>query len=183
LQELDDDLEWKVLYVGSAHDSHQDQVLDEILVGPVPVGMNKFVLQADPPDINKIPEDQLLGVTVVLVTCSYKEREFIRVGYYVNNEYTDPAYQQAIKEQGEKEGEEGEAPAPPALPPVKDMNHNLIQRHILADKPRVTKFPIPWGNESEEEERPHQEEETMMMKEDVEGTPSTTATSSMDVES
>ncbi len=32
------DLEWKVLYVGSAHDSTKDQVLDEILVGPVPVG-------------------------------------------------------------------------------------------------------------------------------------------------
>eukprot|EP00957_Ditylum_brightwellii_P104195 7936134-Ditylum_brightwellii.AAC.1 len=31
LQELTDDLEWKVLYVGSAESSEHDQVLDEIL--------------------------------------------------------------------------------------------------------------------------------------------------------
>jgi hypothetical protein len=27
--------------------------------------------------------------TVLLLTCSYNEVEFIRVGYYVNNEYAD----------------------------------------------------------------------------------------------
>jgi histone chaperone ASF1 len=26
----------------------------------------------------------------VLLTCSYKEHEFVRVGYFVNNDYTDP---------------------------------------------------------------------------------------------
>ena len=26
----------------------------------------------------------------MLLTCSYKSQEFIRVGYYVNNEYADP---------------------------------------------------------------------------------------------
>ena len=31
-----------------------------------------------------------MGVTVVLLTCAYKGNEFARVGYYVNNEYTDP---------------------------------------------------------------------------------------------
>ena len=31
-----------------------------------------------------------VGVTVVLLTCSYRTKEFIRVGYYVNNEYNDP---------------------------------------------------------------------------------------------
>lgn len=39
------DLEWKVLYVSSAEDAEQDQVLEEVMVGPVPVGVNKFVLQ------------------------------------------------------------------------------------------------------------------------------------------
>lgn len=123
------DLEWKIIYVGSAHDSHQDQVLDEVLVGPVPVGLNKFVLQADAPSIDKIPHDEVLGVTVVLVTCSYKEREFIRVGYYVNNELP--------MVEGQEE--------PPAFEPSK---LNQVQRQILADKPRVTKFPIPWGTET-----------------------------------
>ena len=32
----------------------------------------------------------MLGVTVVLLTCSYRDNEFVRIGYYVNNEYNDP---------------------------------------------------------------------------------------------
>lgn len=27
---------------------------------------------------------------MVLLTCSYRDKEFVRIGYYVNNEYTDP---------------------------------------------------------------------------------------------
>lgn len=33
------------MYVGSAEDETYDQVLDCIMVGPVPVGINKFVFQ------------------------------------------------------------------------------------------------------------------------------------------
>ena len=39
------DLEWKITYVGSAENETHDQVLEEILVGPIPVGTNKFVFQ------------------------------------------------------------------------------------------------------------------------------------------
>jgi histone chaperone ASF1 len=49
-----------------------------------------FCFKACPPDPNRIPREDAVGVTVVLLTCSYKNREFIRVGYYVNNEYMDP---------------------------------------------------------------------------------------------
>ena len=27
---------------------------------------------------------------MALITCTYRGQEFIRIGYYVNNEYTDP---------------------------------------------------------------------------------------------
>jgi len=47
-------------------------------------------LQADPPDVQKIPIVDALGVTVVLLTCSYRQQEFVRVGYFINNEYTEP---------------------------------------------------------------------------------------------
>jgi hypothetical protein len=63
------------------------QVLEEVMVGPIPIGLSKFVLQADSPDSSRIPQSDLIGVTVVLITCSYREREFVRIGYYVNNEY------------------------------------------------------------------------------------------------
>ena len=131
------------MYVGSAQDASRDQCLDEILVGPVPVGVNKFVLQADAPDPSKLAPEDLLGVTVVLVTCSYKDREFVRVGYYVNNEYHDP--------NAPPTNPDGE---PPQLPNPIPIEH--IQRQILADKPRVTKFPIPWGEQGEDKIHPPQ---------------------------
>jgi len=124
-RELQEDLEWKVIYVGSAESEAYDQILDSILLGPIKPGINKFVFQVDPPDAPKIPKEDLLEVTVILLTCSYKNREFIRVGYYVNNEYADP-----------------ELRLNP--PPVPDITK--IQRNILAASPRVTRFQIPWDD-------------------------------------
>ena len=39
--------------------------------------------------MSKIPANDLIGVTVVLLTCSYFDKEFVRVGYYVNSDYMD----------------------------------------------------------------------------------------------
>ena len=120
------DLEWKITYVGSAEDEKYDQVLDSVMVGPVTTGSYRFVFQADPPDAAAFPVSDLLGVTVVLLTCSYSGNEFIRVGYYVNNAYVDEELQLD----------------PPPVPQL-----NKIQRNILADKPRVTRFNIDWTGE------------------------------------
>lgn len=139
--------------MGSAEDESRDQILEEVLVGPVPVGTNKFVfqvrllpspcsfdilywfvltvvvlagtiVQSDPPNPALIPDEDKVGVTVVLVTCSYRSREFVRVGYYVNNDYADPFLLEN----------------PPA-----QVDITKLQRNILADKPRVTRFPIDWS--------------------------------------
>ncbi|KAI1397059.1 histone deposition protein Asf1 [Hypoxylon fuscum] len=127
LEQLEKDLEWKLTYVGSATSDQYDQELDSLLVGPIPVGVNKFIFEADAPKTNRIPDADILGVTVVLLTCSYDGREFVRVGYYVNNEY---------------ETEELNAD-PPAKPIVEK-----IRRNVLADKPRVTRFAIKWDSEA-----------------------------------
>ena len=158
-------MEWKVLYVGSAQDASRDQILDAILVGPVPVGVNKFVLQADAPDPNKLAPEDLLGVTVVLVTCSYKEREFVRVGYYVNNEYHDPN----APPPPPPPTDGSEPPPPPPIPHPVPPEH--IQRQILADKPRVTKFPISWGDEPTQTSQPHSPAGHAMMNEAVSAAP------------
>jgi len=131
LDKIDEDLEWKVVYVGSAESASCDQVLDEILVGPVPVGQNKFILEAGPPNRCSIPDSDILGVTVVLVTCSYREQEFARVGYYINNEY--------VPFEGYSEEEHG--------PPPQPLDLSKVVRTILAEKPRVTRFPINWSPE------------------------------------
>jgi histone chaperone ASF1 len=137
LAPLADDLDWKVTYVGSAEDSSMDQILDEVCVGPIPLGVNKFVLQADAPDVSRIPGADILGVTVVLVTCSYREAEFCRVGYYVYNEY---------------DGQEIDPETNEPLPIVGPIDVSRVTRQILADKPRVTRFPIDWGSGVEEQQ-------------------------------
>jgi len=126
------ELEWKLIYVGSADNEKLDQELDSVLVGPIAVGRNKFVFQAPPPDPTSIPEKDLLEVTVILLTCSYLDQEFIRVGYYVNNDY-GPNVQ--LMNEFNTMKEEGQEPR---------VALSELHRHILADKPRVTRFQIHW---------------------------------------
>ncbi|SPJ82386.1 probable ASF1 - anti-silencing protein [Fusarium torulosum] len=127
LEPLEKDLEWKLTYVGSATSDQYDQELDSLLVGPIPVGVNKFVFSADAPNISRIPDAEIIGVTVILLTCAYDGREFIRVGYYVNNEYDS----------------EELAAEPPAKPIIE-----RVKRNVLAEKPRVTRFAIKWDSEA-----------------------------------
>ena len=42
------------MYVGSADSTDYDQVLNEVLVGPVPVGMNRFVLEVGVRDAHAV---------------------------------------------------------------------------------------------------------------------------------
>lgn len=125
LEELQDDLEFKIIYVGSAETYEFDQVLDQIVVDAVPQGQFKFMFQADPPDIAKIPADDAVGVTVVLITASYREQEFVRVGYYVTNEYED----MELREN-----------------PPNEPQFTKLVRAIAAQEPRVTKFKINWDS-------------------------------------
>ena len=149
IEDLPEDLEWKIIYVGSAESEEFDQILDTVYVGPVPEGRHKFVFTADPPNPHKIPVSDVVGVTVILITCAYRGQvsfsiikfskiltfylttfpsffqEFIRVGYYVSNEYNDPELQETPPEQ-------------PAF--------DKLTRNILASNPRVTKFKINWDN-------------------------------------
>jgi len=103
--------------------AEHDQELDSLYVGPIPIGVNKFIFEADPPNLARLPSSEILGVTVILLTRSYDEREFVRVGYYVNNEY---------------DSEELNAD-PPAKPIIE-----RVRRNVLAEKPRVTRFAIKW---------------------------------------
>ncbi|PWN26182.1 histone chaperone ASF1 [Jaminaea rosea] len=120
---LSEDLEWKLIYVGSAEDEKYDQELDNCLVGPVPTGTNSFEFEAAAPGADKIPAEDLLGVTVILLTGSYRDQEFIRVGYYVNNEY------ETLEEREN--------------PPEK-VDLTRVRREVLVSKPRVTRFNIKW---------------------------------------
>ena len=77
--------------------------------------------------MSRIPEYDIVGVTGILLTCSYNNQEFFRVGYYVNNYYEE----QELNEN------------PPLKPDI-----DRLTRHILVEKPRVTKFQIQWEDEA-----------------------------------
>ena len=114
IEDLPEDLEWKIIYVGSAESEEFDQVLDtgKPPYQPPTQVMNKLIswyfsvrgsssrgkahvrisgivkswrwfnfgesMKANPPNPEKIPEADLVGVTVVLLTCSYRSAGWSR---------------------------------------------------------------------------------------------------------
>ncbi|EGF82969.1 hypothetical protein BATDEDRAFT_8712, partial [Batrachochytrium dendrobatidis JAM81] len=128
VSEVKEDLEFKVIYVGSAQTQEFDQILESVMVGPVPVGVSKFVLEAPAPNPDKIPRTDALGVTVLFLSVLYMGREFVRVGYYVNNSVMDESLVELYD---------------PENPPT-TIDFNVLKRSILAEKPKVTRFQIKW---------------------------------------
>ncbi|KAM3872760.1 histone chaperone asf1b-B-like [Diretmus argenteus] len=122
MEDFPDDLEWKIIYVGSSISEEYDQTLDTIVVGPVPAGRHMLVFQADAPNTDLIPESDAVGNTVVLITCTYRGQKFIHIGFFVNIEYTEPELREN--------------------PPI-EPDYTQLQRNILAN-PLVSRFPINW---------------------------------------
>ena len=85
------------------------------------------ITQAAAPTLAQIPAQDLIGVTVVLLTASYREQEFVRIGYYVHTEYDTEEL---------RDLPESDRPNPPIV--------EKLARSVLADKPRVTRFNIKW---------------------------------------
>lgn len=68
--------------------------------------------------MSKIPVQDAVGVTVVLLTCCYRNQEFVRVGYFINNEYTDAELQE-------------NPPATPQFDKVLNDCVVLIKQHLI----------------------------------------------------
>ncbi|WVR07191.1 histone chaperone ASF1 [Kwoniella sp. DSM 27419] len=125
---LQEDLDWRLIYVGSAQSEDFDQELDNCSVGPIPAGVNAFDFEAPAPQHHLLPStasEEILGVTVIIITASYREKEFVRVGYYVNTSYEEPEWQEN----------------PPAT-----VQWDKLYRNVLIEKPKVTRFQNPWDS-------------------------------------
>jgi len=97
-----------------------------------------LLLQTASPDPTKIPKEDLLGVTVVLISCSYANQEFIRVGYYVSTGLPGA-------EESAETDPEAAAAAAAAAADAASQSPNTLERVIMADSPRVTRFLINWA--------------------------------------
>ncbi|CAI5449201.1 unnamed protein product [Caenorhabditis angaria] len=164
---LPKDLEWELVYVRSGTSSEYDQVLDSALVGPVPEGRHKFVFDEPCPNVAKIPTEDIVGVSVLLLRCKYNEQEFINLGWFVSNEYVD----EELKEN------------PPAQPLVDKVFYYCAQkirkncskkfldslcnllfyliRKVEIDDLRVTTHSIKWTEEEAADEFPEANESVM----------------------
>jgi len=72
---------------------------------------------------------------VLLLSCAYREQEFITIGYYVSVAYDTPEMQET----------------PPATPQL-----DKLVRNILHTEPRVTRFSIKWTDDQPDEMPPPQ---------------------------
>ena len=84
---------------------------------------------------------------MVLVTCSYHEQEFVRVGYFVHNDYEDPE----LKENPPEVTTQAKPETFSKFEIIyffcfQEPDVAKIHRNIMAEEPRVTRFRINWGD-------------------------------------
>ena len=104
---------------------HNEDGLILVAVGPIPAGINAFDFTAPAPAHNLLPSiepDEILGVTVIIITASYRDKEFVRVGYYLNTYYEEEEY----------------AENPPSV-----VEWEKLSRNVLIEKPKVTRYVSP----------------------------------------
>ena len=127
LSELKNEIEWKMIYITSDNQKN-DQILNEIEIDPPKqLGQMRFEFTGDAPKIEKIPENDVIGVAAILLCCSYNEQEFFRCGYYLNITY---------------DNEEMNINMPEKI----DVSH--LMRNLLAEKPRIVRYEIDWEGEN-----------------------------------
>lgn len=114
------------VWVGSHRSSEFDQLLDSFDVGPFVPGVSEFQLESDAPRVDLIPPEDVLGVSVLLLSFQYRAQEFLRVGYYTQVAYFDESLNAA----------------PPDL-----ANGELLGRFLVMSQPAVTILPIAWDEE------------------------------------
>ncbi|CAI7723583.1 histone chaperone ASF1, putative [Plasmodium vivax] len=133
LNKLEADLEWKIFYISAVNndgEGNQDIELDNIFLGPIERGVMMFDYAVNPPDYKNMDVDSVLGLQAILISANYKEKEFIRIAYYMNSFYKDTELREK----------------PPAVP-----QYDKICRHIFVENPRIVKFCITWDAEEKDE--------------------------------
>lgn len=131
IEPLQSTIEVSFIWVGSANSDRFDQVLDEIEVGPLVQGLSEFEIEISPPDVSRIPQEELLGPTVMYIVLAYKGAPFLRIGYYINVAYFLDHLNQH--------------------PPLK-VDLASLGRSVLMTKPAITTYDIMWDDMNTEED-------------------------------
>jgi len=126
IEVLDDcvkELTWALIFVGSPKDKAFDQQLASAVIGPLGRDKYDFVIEGSAPNNDLIPQQDILGMSILFLIGSFKDQEFIRIGFYVSTFYNQIELNEC----------------PPDIPLL-----DRIERQIINTTPRITKFTINW---------------------------------------
>uniref|UniRef100_A0A0N4ZMR6 Histone chaperone asf1 n=1 Tax=Parastrongyloides trichosuri TaxID=131310 RepID=A0A0N4ZMR6_PARTI len=130
-------LSFDIVYIGCPNDTEHDQVLDTITVPEVTVGNHTVTVEVDPPVADKIPKDDFVGVTAIMLKAFYNGQLFNKISWYCVIEYTDPELME-------------NKPENPII--------EKLQRRVIFDEPRNVIYNIKWHENDVDEEPTNTEE-------------------------
>ena len=88
LEKLDEDMEVCFVWV-TGPNALEDQKLAELFVGPLQQGTCEFIAEVPAPRWELIPDYDILADALLLVSLRYSDKEFLRVGYWVDVAYVN----------------------------------------------------------------------------------------------
>ena len=118
-------LTFEVVYVASAKNKAQDQVLDRISLEEVEYGVNEFDWAIDPPKYEEL--DNIFDVfdtTVIMVLAYVNDNEFFRCSYLLRHEYKN---QEHIDN------------------PPEEFKFEDLERKIGIEKPMIAISDVDWN--------------------------------------
>uniref|UniRef100_A0A0N4ZNU7 EF-hand domain-containing protein n=1 Tax=Parastrongyloides trichosuri TaxID=131310 RepID=A0A0N4ZNU7_PARTI len=124
VENIEPGTKFELVYVGDPSSRNYDQSLDTIEFENIPIGIHTVTLEVNHPDVNKIPQKDLVGATAIILDCYYKEQLFAQTSWFVSVEYTDP-----------------ELVENPPLTPIIEK----LSRTIDTDDPRTCLHTIKWS--------------------------------------
>jgi hypothetical protein len=98
-RQLEDAIDICFTWVVDVQDSTKDVELEELEVGPFPIGSHTVELECDAPEADDLNFDTILHPTCIAVTFKYRGNEFLHVGVPVRVHWTDPKHEEEIPEE------------------------------------------------------------------------------------
>ena len=88
LKQIDNEIEWRVVYVADPNDSSQDQVLDQIFMDSLDYGASSFEWEVPAPDYSRLASPfDVFDTAILMVIILIEGREFFRCSYLMSCEY------------------------------------------------------------------------------------------------
>jgi histone chaperone ASF1 len=96
---LPDPIDVVFSWVADVSDPSKDVELDELEVGPFPVGRHTVTLECDAPELDQLDLDHVLDETCMSVVLKYRDQQFVHVGWPVRVKWADPKHEEEMPDE------------------------------------------------------------------------------------